>query len=66
VTRPLPLLGEKRVTDLAVNSVLPWLWARAHSARNETAQQLAEHRYFAWPAAEDNAILHENKVFNGL
>jgi hypothetical protein len=55
--QPLPLLGEKRVTDLAVNAVLPWLWARAAAGKNTVAQQWAEHRYFAWPKSEDNAIL---------
>jgi hypothetical protein len=53
----LPLLGEARVTDLAINAVLPWLWARATAGRNESAQQLTEQRYYAWPKGEDNAIL---------
>ena len=52
-----PLLGEKRVTDLAVNIVLPWLWTRAAEGSNRALQSEIERRYFAWPAAEDNAVL---------
>ncbi len=52
-----PLLGTTRVTDLAVNVVLPWLWIRAIEGRNESVQQAIEHRYFSWPPAEDNALL---------
>ncbi len=52
-----PLLGATRVTDLAVNVVLPWLWIRAAEGKNEVMQRTLEHRYFAWPPAEDNAVL---------
>jgi hypothetical protein len=52
-----PLLGLARTTDLAVNVVLPWLWVRAREGSNAKLQAEAERRYFAWPAAEDNAIL---------
>jgi len=52
-----PLLGATRVTDLAMNVVLPWLWVRAVEGRNETLRQEMERRYYAWPRAEDNAIL---------
>lgn len=52
-----PLLGAGRVTDLAVNVVLPWLWIRAVEGKNQEMQQRLEHRYFSWPAAEDNAVL---------
>lgn len=52
-----PLLGATRVTDLAVNVVLPWLWARAAGGRSQGVQAEVERRYFAWPAAEDNAVL---------
>ena len=52
-----PLLGEKRATDLAVNVILPWLWTRAHEGRKTRLQREIERRYFAWPAAEDNAVL---------
>jgi hypothetical protein len=52
-----PLLGEARVTDLAVNVILPWLWVRAVEGKNEGLREAIERRYFAWPAAEDNAVL---------
>ena len=52
-----PLLGATRVTDLAVNVVLPWLWIRAVEGKNAEMQRAIEHRYFAWPPAEDNSVL---------
>ena len=52
-----PLLGATRVTDLAVNVVLPWLWIRAVEGKNEALQEKIEHRYFAWPPGEDNSLL---------
>ena len=55
--KPQPLLGAARVTDLAVNVILPWLWARAAEGGNAKLQQAMEQRYYAWPAAEDNAVL---------
>ena len=55
--KPQPLLGESRVTDLAVNVVLPWLWSRARAGGNEAVQHEVERRFLAWPAAEDNSVL---------
>jgi hypothetical protein len=55
--KPQPLLGATRVTDLAVNVILPWLWMRATEGGNERLRTDLEARYFAWPAAEDNAVL---------
>jgi hypothetical protein len=55
--KPRPLIGAFRVTDLAVNVVLPWFWARAAAGRNEDMQRAAEHRYLAWSKGEDNAVL---------
>jgi hypothetical protein len=52
-----PLLGATRATDLAINVILPWLWLRAREGGNAKLQAEAERRYFAWPAAEDNAVL---------
>ena len=52
-----PLLGATRVTDLAVNVVLPWLWSRASEGRSEAVRKRLEDRYFKWPAAEDNSVL---------
>ncbi|MES1180532.1 MAG: DUF2851 family protein, partial [Verrucomicrobiota bacterium] len=55
--KPQPLLGEARVTDLAMNVILPWLRTRAVEGGNEKLQSVVEQRYFAWPAAEDNSVL---------
>jgi len=55
--KPQPLLGDARVTDLAVNVILPWLWARVAEGKNGKLQRVIEHRYAVWPRAEDNSIL---------
>jgi hypothetical protein len=55
--RPQPLLGEARVTDMAVNVILPWLWIRSKAGGNEKIQREVERRFLVWPAAEDNSIL---------
>jgi Protein of unknown function (DUF2851) len=52
-----PLLGPGRVTDLAVNVILPWLWIRAAEGKNETVRRGIERRFEQWPAAEDNSVL---------
>jgi len=52
-----PLLGSARVTDLAVNVILPWLWSRASEGENVKLQHAIEHRYNVWPQAEDNSVL---------
>ena len=52
-----PLLGAGRVTDLAVNVVLPWLWSRAIEGKNVRFKQVIERRYFSWPTAQDNSVL---------
>jgi hypothetical protein len=57
MSKSQPLLGARRVTDLAVNVILPWFWMRAVAGTSAAAQQIAEQRYFAWPRAEDNAVL---------
>lgn len=57
LSKPQPLLGDPRATDLAVNVILPWLWLRAIEGRNEPLRARAESRYLAWPAGEDNAVL---------
>jgi hypothetical protein len=54
---PQPLLGDTRVTDLAVNVILPWLWIRAVEGKNGNLQRVIEQRYFAWPPAQDNSVL---------
>ncbi|MBI4663495.1 MAG: DUF2851 family protein [Verrucomicrobia bacterium] len=65
--QPRPLLGAQRVTDLAVNVILPWFWVRAEAGKNEALQQLADRRYFVWPKAEDNALLRmaRQRLFGG-
>ena len=65
-SRTAPLLGSPRMVDLAVNVVLPWLWARAKSAptsspgtdmaSGEVAGRVWR-RFEEWPAGEDNAVL---------
>jgi hypothetical protein len=55
--RAQPLIGATRATDLAVNVVLPWLWIRAVEGKNQELKQKIQHRYFAWPPAEDNSLL---------
>ena len=55
--KPQPLLGEARVTDLAVNVILPWLWVRAKEGDSEKLQRKIERRFFAWPTADDNSVL---------
>jgi hypothetical protein len=52
-----PLLGVTRMTDLAINVILPWLWIRAVEGKKEAKKQNIESRYFAWPPAEDNSLL---------
>jgi hypothetical protein len=52
-----PLIGATRVTDLAVNVILPWLWTRAAEGGNVRLQTEIGRRYHDWPAAEDNSVL---------
>jgi hypothetical protein len=54
---PQPLLGPPRLTDIAVNVILPWLWSRAVDGRNLSLQEEIERRFFAWPNGEDNVVL---------
>jgi hypothetical protein len=64
---PQPLLGPQRLTDLAMNVILPWLWIRAVTGHNAALRETAEHRYFTWPPAEDNSILRlaRKRLFGG-
>ncbi|HEY2329996.1 MAG TPA: DUF2851 family protein [Verrucomicrobiae bacterium] len=57
LAKPQPLLGAARVSDLAVNVVLPWLWVRGKEGGNEKLRREVERRFFAWPAAADNSVL---------
>jgi hypothetical protein len=55
--KPQPLLGATRATDLAVNVILPWLWARAAKGKSPALRDEIERRHFTWPPAEDNTVL---------
>ncbi|MDW7980367.1 MAG: DUF2851 family protein [Verrucomicrobiales bacterium] len=55
--RPQPLIGLPRLTDLAVNVFLPWLWSRAVEGNNDALRDRVQRWYFSWPAGEDNALL---------
>lgn len=57
MARPQPLLGSTRATDLAINVILPWLWARANAGGNTELRSLAVQRFLDWPAAGDNSVL---------
>jgi len=57
LSKPQPLLGATRVTDLAMNIILPWLWIRAVEGKNQSLREEMERRYLAWPSAQDNAVL---------
>jgi hypothetical protein len=57
LSRPQPMLGIARVTDLAVNAILPWFWMRATEGGNEKLRRVAEKRHRAWPSSEDNSTL---------
>ena len=62
LSKPQPLLGASRVTDLAVNVILPWFSARARAGRNEPLVLRAKERWLAWPTGEDNALLKQARV----
>lgn len=55
--RAQPLLGRARLTDIAINAVLPWLWVRAAEGGNAAVREEMERRFLAWPGAADNAVL---------
>lgn len=63
-----PLLGEQRITDLAINVILPWLYVRALAGQNEMLSRVAEARYFQWPAGDDNSVLKlaRQRLFGGV
>ena len=52
-----PLLGPGRLHDIAVNVVLPWLYARAGADGNSGLRQRVVDRYFTWPKGQDNSRL---------
>ncbi len=54
---PQPLLGQPRSTDLAINVVLPWLWARSQHGAEPAIRNHISALHNEWPAGEDNAVL---------
>lgn len=66
--KPQPLIGEQRITDIAMNVILPWLYVRALAGKNDFLAETAEARYFQWEAGEDNAVLKlaRNRLFGGM
>lgn len=54
---PAALLGRTRLTDLAINAMLPWLWCRADAGVQAGLRGRVEERHRRWPAAQDNAVL---------
>jgi hypothetical protein len=65
--QPQPLIGAARISDLAINVILPWFWIRAVVGKNEDLQRRAEQIYFKWPASEDNSVLRlaRQRLFGG-
>ena len=65
LSQPQPLIGAGRVSDLAINVILPWFWIRAVIGKNEKLQRHAEKIYSSWPAGEDNVVLRlaRNRLF---
>mgnify|MGYP002816140108 FL=1 len=65
--RRCSLLGSARVTDLAVNVILPWFYARCQVGRNQLELERVEARYRQWPSAQDNAVLKlaRQRLFGG-
>ncbi len=56
-SKPRALLGAARVTDLAINVILPWFHARASSGKNQELKKRIIARFSNWPPAQDNSIL---------
>lgn len=51
------LLGVSRLTDLAINAALPWLWMEASAQGNQEQARQIKARYLSWPSAQDNTVL---------
>jgi hypothetical protein len=67
-TKAQPLIGLTRLTDLAVNVILPWLWIRGVEGKNPDIVAEIEQQYYSWPAAEDNSLLRlaRQRLLGGL
>lgn len=62
-----PLLGASRISELALNVVLPWLYARTQDRNRDDLAREAVRRFFLWPGAGDNAGLRlaRERLFGG-
>ena len=56
-TKPCSLLGAMRVTDLAINVILPWFYARALAGKNRDLLRRIENRYTSWLPGQDNSVM---------
>jgi len=67
-SKPCSLLGATRVTDLAINAILPWFHARALAGENQKMLARIERRYRDWPPAQDNRVLKlaRQRLFGGV
>lgn len=57
MAKAAPLIGGERINELAVNAVLPWLFARAQAGRNQALVRRIETRFQSWPKSADNSVL---------
>jgi len=62
MSRPQPLLGTTRISDLVMNIILPWFFTRAAVGKNGAWREKAERIWLAWPKAEDNALLRQARA----
>ena len=53
--KTLPLIGEERVSDLFVNVIAPWFWARTDRVHDPLASKQILNRYLSWPTSGKNA-----------
>jgi hypothetical protein len=60
--KPVPLLGADRITELAANVILPWLWAIADEGGRTVVCRNVEARYSNWPGGADNAVLRKARL----
>lgn len=54
---PQPLIGRNRTTDIAMNVILPWLFAISKENHDLTAEKRAISLYLGWSPGEDNSLL---------
>ena len=57
MSKSAPLIGGERINELAVNAILPWLFARAKAGRSQALVRRIETRYQSWPKSADNSVL---------